>query len=498
MSFSVKINGNVIPANKDFTFATGKNSTPTTFSFSVLENQRIPIAIKNNDDVEFLDDTKVLFKGNIVKITRTFKSKDIQLIQFECIDCSWEINKGELIAEVYEKKTANFIINDIWTRYPQLSNFTINNVDCDIEIDYFFIDHLRFFQVLNDLSLRTGYVFFVDNDRDVHFKGIGSDVSPIVIEEENGTLIKESLRYSEDYSKIVNNIVVEGATYDASDITTEPNKVADGVQTSFHIDEAYSGIIVTVGGVSKSVGANGIDNPANYDCLYDFPGHKVNFRDDNKPLVGQVVSVSGYEKLPIIVGNTDMGSVEDNGIMGKKILDFSLKTIASAQQYSLIALQKYSNELVNGSFKTHQKGLRAGQKIHISHNLGGFSGDYYIQNTSSSYHSDSKLMTTVQYASAESIDASSLLVILLNSQNRTITNKQILNALLSVFEKVGVSDDFTINEDVFDFEEEASVSDDFLVITNEVGRVPVHAGYEPTGLNDPKFPMLHNGSKAHI
>jgi len=496
--YTIKINGVLVDFMRDFSFNTGKNGVPNTLVFSIEDERRSIIPHKREDEVEFFDDSNNLFSGNITKIERRHLSKDVQMITYTTTDFSHEANKGELIAEIYKKMSVDDIISDIVTRYPQFAQFTMNNVNCEVIIDYLFLDHLRLYQVLTELASRTGFTFYIDNDKDIHFKNISVDNAPIIIKEDNGSFLYDSFKVVEDGSKIINNIIVEGATYDASQLTTEPNIIADGVQTEFNVLKQYAGVEVKIAGVSKTVGSNGVHNPLNYDCLYDFPGKKVIFRDDNKPTNGQVFSLFGFEKLPILTQVIDDISVGDDGMMSKKIKDLSLKTIDSAYQYAAIILERYAQEYVTGRFQTLQKGLRAGQRITSDHNLLGTEGSYYIQSTTSVFHSMDKMRTSVTFASAEEIDAASMLALLLNTNNRTTSNQQIINVLRRIAEKVGVSDEFTINEDVFDFEEETSVSDDFLVITNEVGRVPVHAGYEPTGLNDPKFPMLHNGSKAHI
>lgn len=500
MSYSLTINGAERKQWIDrdtFIWNTAKNGKPDSINVQLTTPDPATDNIEPVVDqvVIFSINSVVKFEGRVLRVGKKLRDSGIAIYQIECIDYSRDANKGELIAEIYTDQTVNSIIADIISRYPQLSAFTDNNVNCTEVIDYFFVDHKRFYEVLRELADRVGYDFYIDNNKDIHFYQPGSEMSLFNVTADGGEFIRDSLEVQENGDQIVNFIVVEGGLYDASETETE-SFTADGSQTDFELNGLYSGVTVTVAGTPQDVGAFGIHDAADYDCLYDYNGRKVLFRNDNKPTVGQSVEVTGYQKLPVLVQVEEGNSVATHGILPKKIKDASLKTIDSAKQYAFAELGKYADEMFSGSFSTYYTSLRAGQRIQITHQTLGINSSFDIQSTNTRFYGLEGFVTSVRIASAEEVDAVGILARILNKQNQSVSAQEVLQIYKLIRERVDVADTVAIDPRKRLIEEDVNVSDS-LDQENNKTLVWVHAPYYPSSFADSKRQFLHDSTPLH-
>lgn len=452
-----------------------------------------PIPLVNNE-VELLLDSSTIFKGSVVKVDQALSSKEIRKITIETQDFTFDANKGEPIAEIYKDKTVDYIISDILSNYPQLSSFTNNNVNCPQTIDYLYLDHKRFSDVLKELSQRVGYDFYIDKDKDIHFFAPGSETSSIALAEDNQSFIKDTLKISTDGSKIINWILVEGGEYNASELSEE-NFTATGSETEFDLENKYANTSVYVNSIEKTMGVYGLDEQdGTFDFLYDYNGRKL-IVDGITLSSGDIIRFTGNEKMPVLVQVDDTVSIAKYGILPKKIKRFELKTLESAKQYALAELSRYANEAFAGSFQTLQTTFRAGQQITATLPTLNIQTDFYIQSTTSKIHGDT-LKTSIKLALADQIDAISILAQLLNQQNTSSSAEDVLRIYKKPQENIGISEDVTIQSEP-DFTDNESVEiADVNQYSTTMTIIWVHGEYQVTGFSDTNRRFLHDWTES--
>ena len=487
LNFSITIGGderkNYILKNQ-LVWRTEKNGKADQLNFVIFQKDPSENLLPQvDDDVVFTVNSEILFKGNVVDVNQKVKSKQVNEIQVTCIDYTWEANKGEPVAEIYRDETAEGIINDIVTRYPQLSSFTQNNIDANENVNYLFLDYERFSNVLKRLSDMLSYNFYIDKDKDIHFFKGGGEGASFEITDENQKLVKESLNFTEDGDEIKNYVVVEGGEYDASELDSE-TFTATGGEAEFDLAGRYSGVQVTVNGSTKTIGIFGINEPGIFDFLYDFSGRKLVI-DQAAISGGDSVVLSGYQKIPVIIQIDDPVQIAKYGVLSTKIKNTSLKTKGAAISFAKAQLERYSSEAFGGSFATYSLGLRAGQRMRVQSNALNIDKYFDVQSTSTKFFSNDQLITQVKVASAEKTDAIALLAKLSKQSNFTSSASQFLNLLKYLRENVGVSDQILIDPNKKEDDEEVGVSDDVQKEENKP-MTWVFAKYIPTGFADDK------------
>ena len=475
---------------RDFSLNTDHYGKPCTMNFE-LNSMGEEIQPIINEEVIFSDDGTTLFAGRITEVSPKREGRSIKSYSVECTDYSRDADKG-LIADVYTDETVGNIIADLLARYPHLSEFTDNNVDCDIVIDYLYLGHVKFSEVLNSLATRTAYDFYIDFDKDIHFFLPGTEEAPFEVTDTNGTHNEGTLSLSQSTDGIVSSVIVVGAEYDTAGTYTEPTITANGTATEYEIQEKYSDISVVVAGSAKTVGTNGIHSLDDYQCLYDYSGKRIVFSDTTKPTSGQSIVVSGHRKATVQTQVFGDGTAAEYGLP-KRITEKSLKTIESAKQYGLAVLRKFSQDLYSGSFQTIQNGLRAGQKIIVRDAVLGFSKFFYVQKTSTRFRTPNDYTTSVSIASVEEQDTAGVLARLIAGQNDTATASEILELLYTVIERIGISESVSVNENLREIAESISLSEATQVLENSTIEY-VWGPYQPSGFADTKRPFIWGGS----
>lgn len=446
-------------------------------------------------------DGMLRFRGNIAQVQSTSQEVDIRRYTIKAVDPNYNASKGELIAETFNEKTANEIITTLLSIYPQLQGYSDEFVDCDIVIDFAFFPHLTFSEVLRDLQRRTAYTVYIDESKKIHFFK-DSETAPFEASNATGNIIRNSQKFSEDDSELKNTVIVQGGQYDASDKTTESFIGTGGID--YQLKGEYSGVEVEVDSIKKTVGAGGLHNAEDYDCLYFFSDKKITFRESTKPSAGQTVKVSGFRKLTIFVQVENSESIENQkakgevtGVSPHSIVDGSIKTRDSALQVAQAYLAQYAEEQVSGSFQTHKLGLRAGQRIQVINNLLNIDEIFIIQSTSTSFFGANSFKTDVKIAKADKIDAVGSLARLLSQEKKTSTAGDILELFKIFKENVEITDELNIDGDLFSFDESIDLMDD---LQNEENKplIWVHSPYTVTGFSDNKRLIRHDVSPIHV
>lgn len=451
-----------------------------TAKFSLLSPATIPALMS---EVIILDDTSTrIFAGVVLNIVLKYDGLEA-VYEITCKDYT-ELIDGKYVVEDYTSQTIDYILDDIKTKYLP-AGFTLD-VQVSDTISYIKFNFEKPSQCLQKLSELVMGDWYVDYNKVIHFISKSTFSSPFSISDTNGKAIKGSLLIKQDASQIKNTIFVRGGEYLGSSYTE--NFVADGSQTTFVMAYRYSGIAVSVAGVSKTVGIDNITDPTTVDCLYNFAEKSIKFPTASKPTASQAVAISGLPYIPVYVKAEELGSVNKYGVKEFKIIDSNIKSKQGAIDRAKAELQSYNETLNEGNFSSYETGLRTGQQININSTILGINDDFIITRLTIVAESASLLRYDAQLATLENFDLVQLLQQLLDrTEIGEEKTDEVLEKLYNIFEAMSVEESITVATP----EETAET----LTVGENIRRDPFTIVYVLTPYlvvdeNDPKRPFF--------
>jgi len=362
-----------------------------------IENYETKIYKPNvEDDVKIYRDSDLIFGGNIKRITEKVRTDKILVYEIECADYTRLMDKKR-IAALYTNQTVNYIINDLKNRY--FPDFTINNVNCPIQISYISFNYEIPSQCLDRLAELTGYDWYVDYNKDIHFFDRGNNPAPFNLDDNNGKYIFDSLTLNRDTSQLRNSIYIRGGEF-LGNLYTE-NLVGDGTSLTYTLAYKYNSITVKVNGTNYTVGVDNVDDPANFDCLYNFQEKVIKFKDTKKPANGATITVSGYPYVPIVLYLSDATSKNLYGEFQYYEYKSDIQDKDTAKNYAATMLDAYKNPVVKGTFQTYESGLRAGQDITIQSDIRGINETVVIDRVTARMITPFDLVYDVSFTSSK-------------------------------------------------------------------------------------------------
>lgn len=334
-----------------------------------------------NDEVQVYDDGSIIFGGLITEIINDIDGL-LQYTEIRCIDYTVLLNRL-LVAQTYSSTTAEDIVDDIISTFT--TGFTTTNVVAPDSVDSFKVNYLTVSQALQKLAeLIGGYDWYVDYNKDIHFFLPADNAAPFNLDDTGGKFMWNTLNLQTNSNQIRNDIIVRGG--ETVGTAVENIQVADGVQVVFFVGYnlssflAYKALAATpTSFVALTVGADGVDNPASFDTLYNPNKGLLIFPSGTKPAVSDRIKYTGVPVFPLIAELQDPVSIATYGRFQYVIVDTTIVTKLAAKARALAQVIEYSNPLLQGSFKTISKGLVAGQTITINSTIRGVNDDYKIQ-----------------------------------------------------------------------------------------------------------------------
>jgi hypothetical protein len=421
------------------------NQQVDTLDFSIIYHAGQTFRPAKGSVVVLQDGVTTIFSGKIYKVTK--KKEGIGTVKYsvKCKDHTIDLNRY-LVVEEYNNQTVNQIVSDILTNFSD-GTFTMANVDCAINIVKVIFNRTTVTETLQRLSDYTGYSWYVDYDKDIHFFETNSEPAPFSITDDNGMCILDTLEIDDDLSQIRNRVFIQGGEVEG-DARTEPIN-GDGVKKQFKLSNKFSSLpTVTVGAVSQTVGVDFLDNEDDFDCFWDFNNTYVRFKDTTIPASGtNNIEVTGTPLYNLVVQVSDPASITQYGIYEYKKIDKTLKSREEAVAMAQTELTGYKDGLVEGSFDTYEDGLRSGQVITIQSTLLDITETFLIQSVSMTMIGTEQSYYHVELATLRTINMIQLLINMLKSGDRIIEDKgeTVLEKTEFPFEYIEVSDTASVN-----------------------------------------------------
>lgn len=309
------------------------------------------------------DGTKI-FGGVVVRVDQSVAAQSTISHAVTCNDYSHYLRR-RLVTERYSAMTVNAIVADILSGYA--GSFTDANVNCDIELDSVAFDKLSVAECLERLAKLVSYSWYVDYDRDVHFFAKGTEAAPFPLSDVSGGFIYDSLQVRSDLSQVRNRVTVRGGSAVSTSNKTEYWS-GDTTRTIFPLATKFAEEpTVTVGGVGKTVGIEGVDEDASFQAMWDYNQKSLRFTAGNTPGSGtNNIVITGIYEYPILVRVPSTASIFEYGTYDHQVTDESIKTQGEAVERAKAELAAYQFPQEQGSFTTYEDGLRSGQTLLIS------------------------------------------------------------------------------------------------------------------------------------
>lgn len=386
----------------------------------------------------------------------------------------------------------NVWVDDV--RMVQSTAFTQQNVQDadDLTLGSAKFNYEQMSDCLKQIAEAVGCDWYVDASRDIHFFAPATEPAPFGISDTSNNLSWNTLRVRQDSNSLRNQVYVRGGEYQGT--STDYSVVADGASETYRSPYRIKNISVTVGGVSQTVGVDFIDDPASYDCLYNYQEKTLKFPAGSPPSNGSTIVMTGNPMAPVIVKKSDPASISDHGVYEYVIVDKSITTKQGARDRASAELTAYKNALVEGSFETDTGGLHAGQTISIAITARGISGDYIIQTLTARPKGPASLNFRAEIVSTRTLGIIEYLLGELRKDRKQIVlnDSEVVDVVQDIGDSLSVSDSWA----------EAGTNGQTETVTvGEVeqddidhGTVFVLTPYSVTGFSDTKRLFILNGS----
>lgn len=402
-------------------------------------------------DVKIYVDSTVLFAGVIATIEIKVEASMTRVYSVQCVDYT-RLLDHKLVIDTYSSQTGAAIIQDIISTY--CPGFTSTNVVCPLTVNYIAFNYEQPSQCIKQICELFNYDWYIDENKDVHVFAKEAIAAPYDIEDDTGTYIKDTLVIRRDPTKLRNSIIVRGGEYIASTITSII--AADGQQTFVPTQYRLSDIHVTLSGDPQSVGVDNLDNPNDYDCLYNFNEKIVKWKTADKPTAGSEIKISGRPYLPVIVKVNDFSSIAQvaavettttvsytsSGTYEQKIIDKSIKSKEGARDRATAELYAYAQTLSEGEFRTETPGFRVGQRIRVNSTILGVDDYFVINKVSGRMWTKDRMVYDVSLVTTRTIDFIDFLQKLLTSKDKEIeiAQNEVIDEIEGVFEEVTIGE----------------------------------------------------------
>ena len=407
---------------------------------------------------------------------------------------SWaSVLKRQYRATASASGTVNVQIDD--TRMVQASTyFSQANVE---DADTPFLGSVKFnyeqvSQAIKQIAEAVGNDWYIDPSRDLHFYQPASVAAPFSLTDTSANFVWNSLVIKKDNATIKNQIYVRGGEYQGASANFDVE--ADGVALNWRSPYRIKNISVTVAAVSKTVGVDYLDDPASFDCLYNYQEKTLKFKAATLPTAGQTIRMTGNPMTPVIIKKGDPTSIAANGIYEFVILDKSIITLQGGRDRATAELRNYRNSLTEGNFTTDTAGLRAGQTININITARGIADDYIIKSVNFRTKSPTEFFYDVRLVSTRTFGIIEYLLGLLRNDRKQIqiNDNEVIDFVQELNETIVATDTWT---QASQNEQTETITPSDSVDTGvDQGTIFVYGPYVHTGFADTKRVFIASGS----
>ena len=392
-------------------------------------------------DVLIEDGATTLFAGTVDGLTQgTLDRREALRVSVDCVDHN-QLADRRLVAEAYVTpgQTLGDIVRAIVATYLDGFGVTDTYVEDGPVVDRAIFNYQTVAEAFGELADLTGYAWYIDYDRALHFFSRETNVAPYGLTETSGNWGNMTVR--RDRSSYRNRQFVRAGT-DQSDPLSE-QLVGDGTRKVFTLGlPAATEPTISVGGGSKTVGIGGLESGTDW---YWNKGSTEIKQDDGASAVGAgvLIAVTYTGMQPIMLSAQNDAEVALRGVW-EAIEDrpnIDRSDLASAVGDGL--LRKLARIPVEVEWETLTAGLAAGQLISIQNGLHDLAGDYLIKSVEYADQGGLRFAYRVQAWDGEAVGGwvDFFRGLALYGRSYTIRENEILLVLRALAETVTLTDE---------------------------------------------------------
>lgn len=450
MAFILNIDGTDRTSLVDWT-SIKKNETltksPSTLIFRIKNYTSKTYQPSLNDEITLYNGSIKIFGGYIVSTSEEIDGL-LKYFSVTCNDYTLDLDR-QLVSENYDSVTVNAIIADLAATY--LTGFTTTNVNCTTIIDFVQFNYITVSQCLKKLASMLGnYDYYIDYDKDIHFFQNDIVPAPYSLSDSSANFDWNTLKYDTESGQIRNTIIIQGGLVPLS-TTRDYYFNGDGTKTSFVLGDKLNGTpVLTVGGVSKTVGIDGTDADASFEWMWSAANNAIRSTAGNVAPAGtNNILVTGYPLYPLVAIFENNASVVAYGVKQFLVQDKTIVTQAAAEQRAAAEILKYANPAYRGSFETQTEGLIVGQTITINSTIRNINSTFKIMQIRTTIYeptgiqTDARLKYNITFVSADPIginDILNKLLILDPSEATGVPTNTIIQIIKQITEGVSITD----------------------------------------------------------
>jgi hypothetical protein len=452
-----------------------------TLDFQVIGNDFKPSVL---DEVEVFrgiipGETK-LWGGHITEIEQIVRGL-VVIYRVSVHDYSFKMD-AKLVARTYTLTTVDAILEDIRDNFlPE--GYTVNS-DADIPVRNLRFNYIQPSKCFQELADLYGYDWFVDENRVIQFFRKEDNPAPFNLNDTSGNYKFGSLVFNENIEQLRNSVFVRGGLFLTDQITLENlDTQIDGESKILQLGYRYANFILKFNGVEKTVGVDFLNDPSEFDALYNFQEKVLKF--ETAPLeTDKPVTFEGNVYIPVRTLNTDPLSIDRFGEFQHVIIDKQIRDKNTAFEYGLADIDTYARSVKAGSFTTDRDGLRVGQRIVIQSDIRDLEDTFVITSITATPSTPNEFVYDVDFVTTKSMDFIDLMQRILLERNRNIDIDENDVEVLTILRTF---------EDIVTHDYEARVNPWGL---NEIPQW-VAGDYYPVDDDDQKrTPRVNSGAKA--
>lgn len=327
---------------------------------------QMEITVKSGDtapqegaEVVYKDGSRFLFGGFVSRVRPEEIGKgEMFIYDVEVSDYGYIFN-NKIARRGYENKTLKYIVEDLLDAYVSSDySFTTTNVQTGPTIESISFDHINIRKCFEKLSKLTGYVWWVDYEKNVYFQDKQEDAAPETITDSSDNYSNIAINY--DTSQVRNSVIVIGSSDGQQSANTKTETfTADGSTRSWPLEDKPSQVVsITLDGATQNYSLD-LNAQEGDDFLYSFNDQRIYLTDDTVTPDAVDIVITYYPRVPIITQKKDSPSIAffsnldgGDGVYEYTLKENSIQSKAEALERAEQELIEFADPLVEGVFKT--------------------------------------------------------------------------------------------------------------------------------------------------
>jgi hypothetical protein len=359
----------------------------TVTTFQLLTTSVTPAI---GEEVIVTDGATTHFLGMIQKIRKRLLNDGTTLRYWiTCGDYS-AFFQARTITTSYTSQTLQAIVLDIISLEFSNEGFTTAGVEVGPTLDKVTLNYVYAADAFDQLADLTGYHWYVDTDKDLHFEERISTTAPFDQTDASNNFLAGSLDETEDRKRYRNKEVVRAGT----DLTASRTETIDGNDTRSYQLIYPAGAVPTIridigaGFVSQTVGIRGLDTGK--DWYWQKGDHDIAQDDGGTPLtVGgggtDQIEVTYQGLYPLVVQAQDDTEIAarvaiegGDGVYSHVTSEPDVDTLDGATGIAAGLLRRFGTIPATVQYQTDGAGLRSGQLQTINLTAHGVNDSFLI------------------------------------------------------------------------------------------------------------------------